>query len=74
MIDARHTQGTGGSHADVRVHVRELQEKLYGDADHLGADERKGPMSELRKREGYPPADDVYREDLAEELKTNGVL
>ena len=52
--------------------MRGLREKLYGDADHVGAGERQGPMSELRQREGYASTDGVYRENLAEELNTEG--
>lgn len=71
--EAGRAELTGGVHASIRVQVRELRERLRGDADPRGASQRKSPMPELRKREGHLSADGLQRQDLAEELKTKGV-
>jgi hypothetical protein len=44
------------------------------EATHHGTGEYKGPVSELRRREGHPSAEGIHHQDFAEALKTKGVL
>jgi hypothetical protein len=61
-----------GSHASIRVQVRELREALRRDADPHGASQCRGQMPQLRKRAGHPSTRGLHSQDLAEKLKTKG--
>jgi hypothetical protein len=65
------TECEGEIDAEIRVHVREVQEAVRADHDHVGAGEGNSEVPEVQGLEGRAAARRLHGADLEEELKAH---
>jgi len=54
--------------AAIRIHVREVQEAVRADHDHLRAGEGEADVPHVQRHEGHPAAHRLHGADIEEEL------